>query len=185
MSRRLFISLDIENRELRDELQNFQERISDLGLTNPTSPDNFHVTLNFIGDVPEDRIDSLEEDLHKVEFPSFEFTVKCVGVFPKPDFIKVVWAGVGEGKSELCSLADRIRSSIDPGLVQDREFHPHITLLRVKKIGREDKDELQEVLKEHDETIFGTQEASSFKLKESVLESEGAKHRTVSEFDLK
>lgn len=185
MSRRLFISLDIEERTLAGNLREFQEGLEKYGRSSPTDPKNFHITMNFIGDVEEDRVEDIIGDLKDVNAPSFKFTVKGVGVFPKPEFIKVVWAGVDEGCSELNALAEDIRSSIDPDLVQDRDFSPHITLLRVKKIGREDKDELQKVIMQNEDKVFGAQQAKCFSLKESVLTENGAKHRNIQDFDLR
>ncbi len=185
MSRRLFISIDIEDEETIKALKKFQDQVSGLGLTRPSSPENFHITLNFIGEVSEDRLEPLVQDLRQVRFSSFEFMVKGVGVFPELDFIKVVWAGIGKGSPSMSSLSSNIRDSIDQDLVQEREFHPHVTLLRVKNIGREDKDELQELVNEGEERLFGVQKAERFYLKESVLKSEGARHETIEEFDLK
>ncbi|MDY6789225.1 MAG: RNA 2',3'-cyclic phosphodiesterase [Candidatus Nanohaloarchaea archaeon] len=183
MSRRCFISIDIEGEGLRSSLESFQQKISGIGLSNPTSPSNFHITLNFIGEIGENKLAEVRKNLNSLSMPSFEFSVEGIGVFPDRDFIKVVWAGVGQGRERMENLAEAVRSKLDPELVQDREFHPHITLSRVKKIGREEKRELQSIIDKNQNRVFGSMEADSFRLKESILK-EGAKHRTIEVFDL-
>lgn len=104
---------------------------------NWVAPENFHVTLNFLGDV-DDR------DLHGIcramadaakRVPPFRLKVTGVGAFPTPRRPKVLWAAIDEGSESL----QRVYAAAEPPLTalgvyrrEERGYTPHLTLGRVK-----------------------------------------------------
>lgn len=101
-----------------------------------TAPANFHLTLQFLGEV-DDR------DLHAVHraadtvcrrLPPFALRVAGVGAFPNLRRPKTVWAGVTDGASEL----QRLFAALEEELLavgcyrrENRAYTPHLTLGRV------------------------------------------------------
>jgi 2'-5' RNA ligase len=95
------------------------------------SEENLHLTLNFIGEVPESSFDDIGAALSGVGVPVFELVVKGMGHFERSRKPIMLWAGV-EPNPQLTHLHDRIVSSLRRvGVKGDgHQFLPHITLAR-------------------------------------------------------
>jgi 2'-5' RNA ligase len=65
---------------------------------------------------------------------AFEFQLGGAGSFPKPGRARVVWIGPAVGGPDLVGLASAVTRGLRPhGYEPDRkEFHPHLTLARLK-----------------------------------------------------
>jgi RNA 2',3'-cyclic 3'-phosphodiesterase len=127
-SERLFIALTLPP-PVRDTLAALAEPLHGV---NWTPPENLHLTLRFLGEVPADRIDSIVERLAGVKVEPFILPVEGVGTFPPKRPPRVLWVGVGSGHPRLFQLRQRIDDALlASGLQLDvRTFHPHATLAR-------------------------------------------------------
>jgi RNA 2',3'-cyclic 3'-phosphodiesterase len=100
------------------------------------SPDQFHLTLKFLGDTPEASLSLLQDSLSRVSagFPGFSMTFSGFGCFGRGKDLQVLWLGVQDGSDRCRQLADRINEGLDAvGFKKEtRPFHPHITLARAK-----------------------------------------------------
>lgn len=178
---RLFASIDLDG--LTDEVANAQEPLHADGL-NPTDPEQAHVTLKFFGDT--DRADDLEAALADAvadaDVAPFDATVGGYGVFPSPDYISVVWLGVGEGGEEMTRLHEAVeRKTVERDFeAADHEFTPHVTLARMEHAAN--KERVRDLLDEDVEV--GTTRVEEVRLTESVLTDEGPEYRTVARFPL-
>jgi RNA 2',3'-cyclic 3'-phosphodiesterase len=105
----------------------------DVRLT-PTA--NVHLTLKFLGEVPEDDLDQVAEALEPLreEHEPFEAGISGFGAFPSPKKARVLWAGVGEGSDRLRALAEVVEKSLEPlGFEREgRIYVPHLTLGRAR-----------------------------------------------------
>jgi 2'-5' RNA ligase len=182
MTRRFFISVDIEDEKIRQRLATVQHELGVHGHTNATDPDRFHITLNFIGDVNDDELDDVRETLAGIDHEPFNLDVNGIGTFPSENYIRVVWAGADN--DPIRSLATTITGRLPERHVQEHDFHGHITLLRVKDIGPDEKEQLRAAIRQQKDTVFGSFTVDSFRLKESTRTPEGAEHTTLEEFDL-
>ena len=95
---------------------------------------NLHLTLSFLGNVDDSKIDSLISDLQEVkELPKFTLFVNGTGIFPNSESPKVFWLGIKEGYDELSdsqSIIDEL--SFEYKETQRKEnFVPHITIGRI------------------------------------------------------
>jgi 2'-5' RNA ligase len=94
--------------------------------------ENLHVTLKFIGEVPEKSLDEILEALRTVPDASpIEINFRGAGFFPDDRRPRVLWAGVEAGP-ELKQLAMTVDQALVPaGVAPDtREFRPHLTVAR-------------------------------------------------------
>ena len=101
-------------------------------------PEHVHVTLKFLGDVLEDRIDPIIKALAPIsEHSSFWFNLATVGAFPDRESPRVIWTGIEKGCNEVVSLAGVVESSMEGvGFPREqRPYSPHITIGRVKEPG--------------------------------------------------
>jgi RNA 2',3'-cyclic 3'-phosphodiesterase len=158
---RLFTAIEIPD-DIRDELLDLQS-----GLPGATwSPwDNLHLTLRFIGEVPEPMVEEIAESLWSIHTEGFALRLKSVGRFGGESSrapARLVFAGIEHG-AELTRLVQKIEKTLqDVGLeAERRKYHPHVTLARLKDtpIGR-----LGNYIAEH-----ATYASRAFDVKEFVL----------------
>ncbi len=100
-------------------------------------PENLHVTLLFLGEVPDRELPGVCREAQRAvgEVPAFTASVEALGCFPNTRRPRVVWAGVGQGMQEICQLHDALESAmLELGCYrrEERQFTPHVTLGRVK-----------------------------------------------------
>lgn len=99
-------------------------------------PDDFHLTLRFIGNVDDVILERYKQALLAVQSAPFTLTLESVGCFP-PSTAKpptVLWVGV-QPSAELMDLQRSVSSVLEKaGLPKDRyeDYSPHITLARLK-----------------------------------------------------
>lgn len=101
-----------------------------------TSPHTWHLTLQFLGDWPPERLAALSARLAEVEAPgSWTLTPDGWGGFPDLRRPRVLFLQF-RGAEPLVELACRVRrasAAAWPGGPQDtRPAHPHLTLARIR-----------------------------------------------------
>lgn len=93
-----------------------------------------HITLRFVGDVPENRAADLDAELTRVGGRPLELSLAGVGAFGEGADIHAVWAGVEENESlrhlaRSCEIAAR-RAGLKP---DTRAYKPHVTLAYLRR----------------------------------------------------
>ena len=150
-----------------------------------TPPAQLHLTLRFLGDTPDEKIEPLIARLAAIRVEAFLLTLEGVGAFPPKSAPRVLWLGIGSGHPRLHQLRQRVDDALlASGLDVDlRHFHPHITLARCA-----DTPAATTVaahwLKAHRDFAGPSFRAESFELCASELRPAGAIHRTVAAFAL-
>jgi len=140
---RAFIAIELDTR-LRDKLGGLQQRLrGDVppGLVRWVRPEGMHLTLKFLGDVLAEQVPEIAEAVRQAceKHAPFECTLSGLGCFPNASRPRVVWVGIQEPSGVLAALhrdVDRTVSALgfEP---EQRRFHPHLTLGRVKGRNRE------------------------------------------------
>jgi 2'-5' RNA ligase len=100
--------------------------------------ERLHVTLRFIGEVDPARAEAIAAVLSPdVPLAPFELTLERVGTFPEHGPPRVLWAGVGVGADSLLAVEREVSVRLDRCGVarEDRPYHPHLTLARVREPG--------------------------------------------------
>ncbi|MEH1126331.1 RNA 2',3'-cyclic phosphodiesterase [Micromonospora sp. CPCC 206061] len=92
---------------------------------------NWHVTLAFLGEVPDERLPAVEQALARVSSPPFEIKVAGGGRFGRGRFT-VLWAALGGDLPALTGLSRSVRRELSRArLPFDRKpFRPHLTIAR-------------------------------------------------------
>ena len=166
---RTFVAVEISDKNLVDSIKKFQ---SDIDISaKPVESQNFHFTLQFLGEISEDLSKKIIQALNTIEFPVFSVNLRGVGAFPKAKFPRVIWIGTDtDGGNMLIQLAKKIEKILEPlGFHSDKPFKPHITVFRIKKkIGDMTKE-----LDKYKTIDFGIQEITEIKFKKSELTSNG------------
>ena len=112
------------------------EQVRDLDIPGKVAPvENWHLTLRFLGKVDQVTYERFLVGLQRIEEQaSFPISVDRFGAFPRAKRATVVWAGIDRGESELSKLNEIAEdAAVGAGLTaEERPFHPHITLARVR-----------------------------------------------------
>ncbi|SPE23168.1 2'-5' RNA ligase [Acidobacteriia bacterium SbA2] len=147
-----------------------------------TQPEGIHLTLKFLGEVPDPKVRAVSESLKKLgPFEPFAVRVKGLGFFPDGRRPRVFWVGIEESASliRLAELVDKAMETI--GFAgEQRAFRPHLTLARFREPRAQAA--LQAAISQQGEQDLGSFEVSEFFLFESRLSPQGAQYRKVERF---
>jgi len=176
---RLFIAIalpDVVRRELAAQARPLP------GIT-WTRPEQLHLTLRFLGDVPVALLEPLATRLAAVRVEPFILPVAGVGSFPPKRSPHVLWCGVGRGHTRLHQLRQRLDDAIlGAGLNPDlRTFSPHITLARCGDTSAEAAGQWLQAQQDFEAPPF---RVASFNLYASELTPDGATHTLQQSFAL-
>jgi 2'-5' RNA ligase len=96
-------------------------------------PESFHLTLRFIGEVDEARVEDIDSALKRIRAPRFEIFFEGVDFFGKDRKPHTLFAGV-KRNAALTNLHAKVeRAVVSAGLPPDgRKFSPHVTLARLR-----------------------------------------------------
>jgi len=133
-------------------------------------PENFHVTLAFLGQQPGDLLDDITAVARDILVGDLELGLDKLGYWPKP---RVVWLGSSGKSRSLDSLAASLWAGLEGlGVVPDkRALYPHITLCR--KARRPPLLNLSRTL---------VWRADNFVLVQSVTAERGAQYTVLEQF---
>src|SRR5262249_39584417 len=184
---RIFIALDIPS-EIRARIVEFMERARPYASdARWARPEGLHVTLKFVGEVKEDKLERIKSALAAVKAAPLAVTFAGAGFFPTPNSPRVFWAGVagGEALAQLAALIDKATHSA--GVAQEeRAYSPHLTLARASTApsGQHQLRPLASLLKTAPAPHFGTMTAQEFWLYQSQLQRGGSKYTKLQKFGL-
>jgi RNA 2',3'-cyclic 3'-phosphodiesterase len=95
-----------------------------------------HLTLNFLGDVPDRQAGMACEAVARVArgFEPFECSLGSLGAFPKPVRPRILWIGIGDRADLFTRMHYAIQEVLEPLEIEhDRmRFFPHITIGRLR-----------------------------------------------------
>ena len=135
---RLFIAINL-NDEMKDALIDIQDTMRTYGVRGKdTPPENFHLTLAFIGEY--DEPERVKEVMESIEIRPFEMSLRGIGAFRD-----LWWAGI-ENSAPLMAVSRRLRRALAEADIpfDKKKFSPHITIIRRASgtLSREAADEI-------------------------------------------
>jgi len=170
---RLFIALDFN--ELKNYFSDLQNKIpkKDAKLT---FPKDFHLTLKFLGEVDESKVEEVKKILSEIKLNEFESKITTIGVFTE-QFLRTVW--IKADAKEISDLQKQIDEKLAHLFKKEKSFEPHITLARIKFI-KDKKTFLEKIksIKTEEKTI----NIRNFKLIKSTLTPEGPFYEVLAVF---
>jgi RNA 2',3'-cyclic 3'-phosphodiesterase len=186
---RLFIAIPLGS-DLIDNLSRIQKRLSYRLPDNSvkwTRSGQMHLTLRFLGETPEDQITPLKLALKSAteSHSCFELVVRQVGCFPSFSQPRVIWAGIAGDTNKLTDLFSHIQAqTVNFGQKpEDRKFHPHLTLGRVKTDKRS-AQKIGQILDAYTEVEFGDLRVERVELIQSTLSRTGPIYQNLDSITL-
>ena len=166
-----YLALD----ELLDKLKKSGARLS------VPKAEGMHITLKFLGDIPETSVEKINGAIAKVasSFSSFEAKVIGTGCFPGPRNPRVLWVGMIDGGKlgEISKAVDNEMTifGFEP---EKRPFTPHITVGRVKALSG--IDVAINILRDYEKVEFGSFKVTDLRFKRSTLTPAGPIYEDLS-----
>lgn len=137
---RTFIAIETPT-DLKEEMEKVQSLLKQSNAdVRWEQKEKFHATIKFLGDVQENILPKVLSVIEATvqEHPPFQLTYEGLGCFPNKKNPRVVWIGSRNDDGTLDKLKTALDTSLKPfGFEPEkRNFHPHITLGRVKSTNR-------------------------------------------------
>ena len=150
-------------------------------------PAQLHLTLKFLGDVPEAALPRLVESLKSAcaGTAPFRLALEGGGCFPDAGRPRIIWIGVGGNLEELRRLHQLVEVATRDfsSHSEEREFQPHLTIGRVTRNCREPK-RIREAIKTAAINRLGEWTAEGIDLMRSELRPGGAHYSSLATFVL-
>jgi 2'-5' RNA ligase len=179
---RSFIAVDLDDVGIKEKIIKVQKDLEQTGADlKLVEPEIMHLTLRFLGEIPESTVQKVKETLDGVRFQSFEANFSGLGAFPNLNRINVVWVGMVRGHEQLREIFEQVEPKLrQVGLAPDNKgFSPHLTIARVRS-GR-NKAALADVVSKMKEVEFGVMPVAYVRLKKSTLTPKGPIYTTIHE----
>ncbi len=133
---RTFIALEL-SKEIKEELSRLQDELKKADAdVKWVKPDNIHLTLKFLGNVEDTKIEQIRNILKEIssKHMAFEISLFKIGAFPHLNYPRVIWVNIDKGCGETEEIAKEIENNLEKeGFAREsRPFSAHLTLGRVK-----------------------------------------------------
>jgi RNA 2',3'-cyclic 3'-phosphodiesterase len=184
---RLFVAVNLPKKE-KDRIYRAARPLRDRELpVRWIQPDRYHVSLKFLGEVQESRLDEVEAALEKVtaSTAAMNLEVSGFGAFPTIRRPSVLWVGIEPSPALRCLKQDVEWALSTCGFEREtRAFHPHIT------VGRADPEDGAGAFRGLDELAAGLDYQGEIKVRKvdlmrSHLSKDGAHYSIFSSASLK
>ncbi|MBM4024432.1 MAG: RNA 2',3'-cyclic phosphodiesterase [Planctomycetes bacterium] len=186
---RCFIAIDIPE-EIRAELADLQKELAQQvdihkGDVKWVEPESMHLTLKFLGEVPDPQIVEICNIAKDVasRHEAFDFAVREAGSFGGRS-ARVLWMGAGLDCPALLELQQELEEELaEAGWPKEgRQFSGHLTLCRIRNSKAGEK--LGRMVEQYKDYDLGTVRAASIVVYESRLTPQGPMYTPLGNFNL-
>ena len=189
---RLFVAIDLDD-PIRQKIVRFMDGVAGFAPeVRWMKPEALHLTLKFIGEFRDAKVDELKAALAQLRSEPFDLAFSGTGFFPAPKSARVFWVGV-HADDRLQKLASAVDDAVAKlGIEREaRAYTPHLTLARAGS-GRPSRrkgdtannrfQHLRERLEKMPPPDFGTMTAREFYLYQSKLSPKGSEYTKLERF---
>jgi 2'-5' RNA ligase len=187
---RLFVACELPP-AMKATLSSLQEALREKGAPRLrwVRPEGIHLTLKFLGAVPQEKVAAIREALAPTVqgIPPLALSLAEVGTFGDRRGPRVVWVGMQGDLEPLARLQQRVEKALEPlGFPPERRaFSPHLTLARVPdRMGSEERYPLRELAKTIEVPPAAPVTIDELSLMRSILGPGGAVYERVAVFSL-
>ena len=169
---RAFISIEFPE-EIKKEISKIQNQLPEFK-GKKTEFENLHLTLKFLGEVDEGKIEKIKQELSEIKTKQFDSEINSIGIFSD----RIIWLGI----KNCDELQKEIDERLEDLFEKEKRFMGHLTIARVKSA--RDKKKFREDVKKIKvpEIKFVVK---NFNLKKSVLTEEKPIYENIEVYNLK
>jgi len=182
---RIFIAVDIPG-EVRTRLAEYMTRVKSYAPESRWARvEGLHVTLKFVGEVNDAKVEEIKHALATVKAAPFKVSFESIGFFPNAKSPRIFWAGVqgGDALPAVARDVDQKLSSL--GIArEEKDYHPHLTLARAGTRDPHSLKALAPLLTAEAAPHFGTMTAREFWLYRSQPGPGGSKYTKLDRYGL-
>ena len=171
---RCFISINM-SKKITKEIEIIQQKLPAF-FGKKTELENLHLTLKFLGEINEDKIEEVKDKLKEIKFKNFYTEIKYIGFFDNQKY-GIIWLHL----SNCAELQKQIDNKLKDLFELGRRFMSHLTIARVKSV-RDKRKFLEELRKINIPKIKFN--VDKFCLMKSELKKEGPKYEIIEEYKL-
>jgi RNA 2',3'-cyclic 3'-phosphodiesterase len=186
---RLFLAMAIPE-DVRAELRRWQQELQPLlppHAVRWTKPEQFHLTLKFLGNVSAADVPALREAARAVcaTASPFHFRAEGVGFFPDHFSPRVFWVDIKNPDGRLPEFQHQLEAAVERFAEKEepKKFTAHVTLARFEKLPRAEAEKF--AARAQTDKAFGEWTAKEVQLMESKLTQAGALHAILDVFRTK
>jgi 2'-5' RNA ligase len=185
LAMRIFIGIKLDDAVL-DSIEKFLKPFKKMASpVKWTARENLHVTLKFIGEVPTEKFKQIDTLLAEGDFKTgvIDLNITGCGKFGKGRDLNIFWVGL-EKNPKLEDLFNRIENTLKLAGIpkEDRQFKPHITAARNKKIFN--FKSFFELIEQNCSRLIASYTVTHVQLFESQLTPEGPIYTILKEIPL-
>ena len=137
---RLFIAINFD-KKTKENILAVQRRLKTYGKGNFTREENLHLTLAFLGEIPEERLPDIKVAMESVTIPKMHLEFSDIGCFRNES--ELWWIGIKENEALTKLQKDLSIALREKGFsLESRKYKPHITLARQMHAGKIPSKEL-------------------------------------------
>lgn len=174
---RLFIAIPIP-KQIISELADLKTSIQGARWSKTS---NYHLTLQFLGELSQDHFHQVLEGLEDINMTSFSLRLNSVGLFGAADNPKVLYTAVEENQ-DLLDLQSLVKEQVEQIItLEKRKYIPHVTLARLKLASPQDIAHFKQQNHSFKSNLF---KVTRFALYSSKLTAEGAIYTMEKEYEL-
>jgi RNA 2',3'-cyclic 3'-phosphodiesterase len=183
-NRRIFVSINLDEatkKYISKKIEPLKEKLD----ASWTKPEQFHVTLSFLGFVTDETVSQICQQLKKTlsKAHSFDLFFNSLETIPSPEKPKMLWLK-GDASEELLEIKKLIDQAIENKISKRKEFEmkPHITLARLKKKQDLTVEQMHEVVQKI--TVKASVPATNVDVMESFNEKGIWRHCPLEQIEL-
>jgi 2'-5' RNA ligase len=131
---RLFFAIELPD-TVRAQLARLRDQLkSKIDKASFTRDENLHITLKFLGEMDERKVDELTESIAKIRSAPIELRAEAIECFPQRGAVRIVAAGFGGDLPTLNAMHRTVEQrcqhlGVSP---EQRPYRPHVTLARAR-----------------------------------------------------
>lgn len=183
---RTFIALKVNVEEHVLHQLNYFKQVFKNDIIRWVNPDNFHLTLRFMGNTNRHQLDKLFDGLEIVAGNNkpFRFKINGAGYFGRKGKPQVLFVKIDKS-APLTHLAEEIEKTVVSCKFKEelKPFRPHLTLGRIKYL--ESRTRFCNIVEAIKEKEYQTVDVAEFILYESILRPDGPIYKPIKTFQLK
>lgn len=186
-STRVFIAVELTS-PAREAIANLVHNLKgELNHVRWLEANQMHVTLKFIGEVTNNRLPEISQQISKAcnRIQPFSLTLQGLGAFPPQSSPKVLWVGIAGRVDLLRIIHDRLEHSLVSLNIEReaRAYTAHLTLGRVDRDA--DVNRITSVMQEHLSTEFAKLNVDRIALYSSTRQADDTLYKVIDVVELR